>query len=179
MARFRTRAILPIATLVTLPLLYVGFRPIRLVHIQIRPAHTSGIRILSTDIVIRSDRAIAVFFDFKALVDNPTTSKVTLHIRPWAFSDWYAQQDYSVAKGFVMGTAQLGSRQWPVKKTERYAYRLQGDDGTTLSEGQIDAVVDRIARADSFVVGGLGLLAAAIEVLSTLWRSVEVAGDRG
>lgn len=160
--------ILATTLLVTVPLLYFAFSPINLIHIQIRPLQNYGTRILSSDTFIRSDRAIIVFFDFRAYVENPSISEVRLDIRPSAEPVWYQQENYYVSNGFVMGTAQLGSREWPVKQTEQYTFRLVAADGSLLSEGQINAVVDQIAGSESWLIGGIGAFASLLQIVSTV-----------
>ena len=163
----RTYLVLATALLVTGPLLYLALSPINLINIEVRPLQSKGARILSADIVIRSKTASIIFFDFRALVESPSTAKVKLSIRPSSESTWYQQTEYDVRDSFVLGTAQLGSKDYPVKHTEHYSYRLEAPDGTLLSDGRIEAAVDQIAGGEGWVLAGIGLFASLLQILST------------
>ena len=167
----RNYIVLATALLVTAPLLYLALTPINLINIQVRPLQNNAVRILSADTVIRSNTMSTVFFDFRALIEDPAITKVKLSIRPSAVSAWFQQVDYDVSNGFVLGTAQLGSIDYPVKRTERYSYRLEAADGTLLSDGQIDVVVDRIAGGETWLIAGIGIFSALLQILSMFLES--------
>jgi hypothetical protein len=156
--------ILASALFITIPLVYLAFSPINLIHVQVRPVQNYGTRILSTDILMRSATTTVVYFDFKALVDSSSISKIRLSIRPSAESEWY-EQEYVVAQGLAMGVAQLGSEKFPVKQREQYTFRLTSTDGSMLSDGQIQAEVDHIAGSENWIIGGIGILASVLQII--------------
>jgi hypothetical protein len=112
---------------------------------------------------------MVVFFDLHAYVELPSISTVILELRPAPEGKWYPQPPYTVSEGFILGTAQLGSPQWPLKRDEHYSFRLRADTGPVLSEGQIIATVKRIAGLDHWVAGGIGLLASVLQIASTVF----------
>lgn len=170
----KTLLFLPVF-LVTCILLYLSFNPVRLVHIHIQPDRQHGVRLFTTDILVHLDSQSVAFFDVRAYAEDPSISKVSLYIRPSSVSTWYPH-NFDVSDRFIIGTAQLGSSDWPLNKDEHYTFRLEtkgkgSGDGRVLSDGKILASVYHIAGAEPWFIGGIGLLASGLQIISFFWVS--------
>lgn len=156
------------ALIVTVPLLIFAFSPIYLIHVKCNPQSLNSVQILSLDTIIRSETKSIVYFDFKAFIvdQSQSISKVNLFIRPSSIPTWVQQMDYLVTNSYIIGTAQLGSENFPVIKNEHYLYRLIAENGTLLSDGTIDATVDKISGGDSWLIAVIGILASVLQIVS-------------
>lgn len=155
------------ALLVTLPLLYLALNPVYIVHINIQPNILKGIQLTCKDIITQPDGNGVVYFDVRGNIQDRSLTKVQMLIRPYPENKRYPlSADFTVSDGYLIGTAQLGSSEWPVYKDEKYTFQIKTIDGVLLSEGNLLATVKPIAGGDRWLIIGIGLLASILQILS-------------
>ncbi len=166
MISYRNLAVVATVILVTLPLLYFSLRPVYMVDISIQPTILRGVMLFSRNIHTKPNNNGVVFFDVDGYVENPSISRVMFSLKPASDRIWYAQGEYEVSKGIFLGTAQLGSEEWPVRHDEQQSFRLISSDSTLLSQGNLFTRVQPVAGADQWLIAAIGLLASVLQILS-------------
>jgi len=166
--------ILPVALLVTLPLVVLTFKSARVVEIYIMPESEDGAKVGCKFLLTRAYNGPAPF-EFCAELGDSNIEKVILKIRPNESTQYYDQGIWHVEKGRVRGVAQLGSEGWPVKDDSDYSFRLVvADDDRTLANGRIIAKVNELAIHPGWLVFVIGLLASVVQIgqaaVMGLWR---------
>lgn len=158
--------------LVTAPLAVLALRPMQLTVVAVRPNESGTVRMLTSDVLVRQDVPGAVFFDLRARLAPAGTRTVTVEVRPSEVGKWYTQLPAPVDDGFMVATVQLGSADAPLTKDEWYAYRLRDQKGAVVADGRIAASVYRIAGADRWIVGTIGLVASVLQLVSFVAAAV-------
>jgi hypothetical protein len=166
--------ILPVALLVTLPLIVLTFKSARAVEIYTVPESEDGAKVGCKFVLTRAYNGPAAFEFCAELVDS-NVEKVVLKIRPIESAQYYDQGVWRVEKGHVRGVAQLGSEGWPVKDDADYSFRLVvADDDRTLANGKIIAKVNELVIHPGWLVFVIGLLASVVQIgqatVMGLWR---------
>jgi hypothetical protein len=156
------------AGLVTGPLVWLSLMPVLLVVVEVRPRSENGARVLSTTTLLRTDGSGPAFLDIRALLDDENVSAVDLALRPALEDHFYSQSSLSVSGRLALGTAQLGSSEWPLRRDEQFTYRLSAN-GSIVSEGEITTTVYRIAGSDPRVIAGIGILASLMQILGAVF----------
>lgn len=165
--RIRNAAIGATALLVTAPLVWFGLAPIYIVQILIQPTAEIEAQVLAKEVLTQQGSGGVVFFDFAARLKDSAIERVVLEIRPEAERTFYRQGDgYRVDDGVATGVAQLGSPEWPLKRDERYTFRLVVPPNRSILDGKIIAKVHPVAGGSPALVVAIGVLASVLQVLS-------------
>jgi hypothetical protein len=98
-------------------------------------------------------------------VEDSAVTYVELKIRPSAVREWFSQGHFEVSEGFVIGTSQLASSNYPLLTTERYAFQIRNNSGKVLSDGSILASVYEIAGAKPWIIMGIGLVGSILGII--------------
>lgn len=158
------------AAFVTAPLLYYAMHPVHIVHIFMQPKILNGMTLFSNKIITRPDSNGIVFFDMDGYIEDPSIIRIIISIKPCSKPDWYEGNYSKVPRGIFLGTARLGTAQWPVTNDEEseYSYKLVSSDGILLSQGNILARVETVAGGNQLLIVAIGLLASVLQILSLL-----------
>lgn len=163
-------ALLATLAAVSAPLLVVGLRPAYLATVSIQPRSEAQLQVLSKESLTRVDGAGVAFFDFLASTDLPTGGMLQLLIRPVADPEFHPQRNsYPIDGGMVEGVAELGSRDYPLRQDEDYAFRVVDSDGKSVLAGHIFASVHPILDASQWLIVAIGILASVIQIVVAFW----------
>ena len=154
------------------PSFYLSARPVYLIDILVQPISESQVYVLSKRALTRAGSNGVAFFDFRALLVDPSkVDRVFLEIRPASERTYYPQWEdgATVVNGLVSGVAQLGAPQWPLHQDEQYEFRLLDQTKAHLVEGTIIARANAISGTSPWLLAAIGLVASIVQLLSVLW----------
>jgi hypothetical protein len=164
------RGTLATAVLVTVPLMALALRPVKIVEIDLAPSLIRSGHLPCTAATTRV-RSGPGFFQFVVEGLAADVRKVRLHITPDGIKESFPQDDYVVQEGRASGRAQLGSDKYPLSQDERYMFRLtDADSDTTLMEGTVLVRVEELAGPAPSILALIGALASVIQIVEAMRR---------
>jgi hypothetical protein len=164
---------------ITAVLAYLSVFPSYVLQVSVEPRSSKGLEMRRDRTVVISNGKEPIFLDIGGDVSNPNISKVSLSVRDPNNVQFEKRGEFKVSKGSFLGTVQLGSREDPVADDEDYPYVIDSaDDNSRLSEGsmqvRVKAIISYLNRGSMVlmaVIGGIGLLASALQIYQFFAKS--------
>lgn len=160
---------LAISLLIAGIIVFFLIKPELLFKVTLTIDYKKDIRFSTTSWVVKPDSDGVVNFNMMGTLGNLSSPKIKMEISPDEENKWYLQGiGYRVIDSAFIGKAQLGSKEWPMKKDQHYSFRLISDNGQLLAQGEIDARVHKTYGTESTILIFVTLLASIVQIITFL-----------
>jgi len=141
---------------------------ILLYEVRLAVDNQRGVQFSNKSWIITPDSDGIVNFNLMGTVENSSINLVKFEISPNEEGKWYLQTGgYRVIDKTFIGKAQLGSKEYPMKKDQYYSFRLLTQDNETLlAQGTITAKVNKMYGTSSHLLIFVTLLASVLQIIS-------------
>ncbi|OHB35564.1 MAG: hypothetical protein A2Y09_07540 [Planctomycetes bacterium GWA2_39_15] len=152
---------------VTGVILFFVIKPSTLFYeVQLVIDNQKGVNFSNKNWVIPPDSDGIVNFNLMGTVENKHVKQCNFEISPNEEGKWYLQMGgYSVVDNMFIGKAQLGSKEYPMKKDQYYGFRLTQDNGSLLAQGTIIAKVYKLYGTSSQLLISISLFASILQII--------------
>ena|SRR3989304_1973761 len=135
-------------------------------EVQLAVDKQKGVNFSNKNWVITPDSDGIVNFNLMGTVENRNMKQCKFEISPNEEGKWYLQMGgYNVVDNMFIGKAQLGSKEYPMKKDQYYGFRLTQDNGSFLAQGTITAKVYKLYGTTSQLLILISLFASILQII--------------
>lgn len=135
-------------------------------EVQLLVDNQRGVSFSNKNWVVSPDSDGIVNFNLMGIVENRNVRQCNFEISPNEEGKWYLQMGgYSVVDKMFIGKAQLGSKEYPMKKDQYYGFRLTQDNGSLLAQGTIMAKIYKIYGTSSQLLISISLFASILQII--------------